>query len=83
MTDCVTRKKQWIEITVENLSSDEGIHDLGQWLVNSLAVMTDTQIAHNTEENCLHLHTISLTQEEFDALEVESLLESNGSDSTH
>ena len=81
--DCITLKKRWIKITTEGLAADDGMHNLGQWLVDALSTMTDTRITRNIDESCLHLQTLTLTQEEFDTLEVESLLEGYGSDSTH
>jgi hypothetical protein len=83
ITDCISRKRRWTEITTDGLAAEDGIKDLGQWLLDVLSTMTDDRMTNNVEENCLHLQTISVSQEDYDALEVESLLDENGSDSTH
>lgn len=83
ITDCLTKKRRWVEITTEALATDEGMQDLGQWLIDVLSTMTDARITMNIEENCLHLQTLSISQEDYDKLEVEALLDNNGPDSTH
>lgn len=83
ITDCITKKRRWTEITTEGLAADDGMSNLGQWLIDVLATMTDSRITMNIEENCLHLQTVTVSQEDYDKLEVEALLENDGSDSTH
>ncbi len=77
IVDCITRKKLWTEITPEKLAEDDGLHNLGEWLVLSLASIQDRRAKEDIEDNHLHLLAVSLTQEELDTLEVESLLEND------
>lgn len=69
-------------MTPEKLS-ENGFSDLGEWLVMSLSSMATACSEAGNDGYCLHIHTLTLTQEEFDQLEVDTLLGDIGRDSTH
>ena len=66
-----------MEITPEALAEEDGLHNLGEWLVLSLANIHEIRAKREINDNHLHLLAVSLTQEELDTLEIESLLEND------
>lgn len=70
-------------MSTEILAAEDGASNLGEWLLNSIAYLTEVRIIMNEDASCFHLQTESLTQSEMDMFEVEVLLEDNGSGSTH
>jgi hypothetical protein len=83
LLDCVTRTKRWIEVSTESLAADEGMHSLGEWLLDAVSYITEARINAGLEESCIHLLTKSFTQEEMDEFLVEELTGGYGSNSTH
>jgi hypothetical protein len=72
IVDCQTNQKRWIEISTEFIAGDGGFSSIGEWLVTSIAELS-------SEDSCIHVQAIVLTDEEYDGLETEALLGNYGS----